>query len=140
MIAGLQLPSKNSVFSSDSFDPIAGVSISLKSLDRNLDIDATYKLSTSDGDDDIIRYNVALTQMLIQGQSLDDSFWQWNAILEVNSQSTTGGQHSVNLSPGMQLALPELIIEASISAPIIRPSGPGPSPTSSYVFGIRRFW
>ncbi len=140
LLGGLEVPSYDAPFSSESFDPLGGFNVSFKNLERGLDIDAVYKINTADQADDVIAYNAAYTQTLMQGQSLDDSFWQLNAVAELNALSTTGRQHSLAVSPGLQIALAELIIEASYLAPVVRPKGPMPSASSTLVFGVRRFW
>ncbi len=140
LLVGAELPSFDQPFSGETFDPFAGVSFSYKTLDRSVDADVTYTRNLSDAVDDCVTYNVAYTQTLVQGQSLDESLWQLNAVVEANGVSTTGGYNMVSLSPGLQLALPELILEASYLAPVVRDAGPGIVPTSTLAIGVRRLW
>jgi hypothetical protein len=142
LLAGLEWPSYDDPFSSDSFDPQLGAVLTLQSRDRSFDVDATWTFATGDltEGDDSIAYNAAYTHTLVTARDLDGSRWQARAAVEVNGLSTTGDAHLIFLSPGLLVLLSTLSIELSVQLPFLRDLRGAPEPGTTVVLGAKRIW
>ena len=120
-IAGLELPTYDEPFSSESFDPIIGTVWTHQRLDDWwLDWDVLYKFNTGggiDGDDEL-RGDLALSYQLLAGEDSAIGTWSLYAIGEINAKYITDGSTQVFGSPGIQFITPQWILEAGVQLPI----------------------
>jgi len=141
-LAGIEVPSYDEPFSSDSWNPFVGTVWTYLSQEWGLDLDWVWKFNTGKGffrHDEMV-YDAAYTYVLLTGQTLDEKFWQVNSVFEFNGSYLTDGSHLVFASPGIQLALERMIVEASFQIPVIRDLKNVVEPDSIFVVGTRITW
>ncbi len=142
VFGGLEVPSYDKDFSSDSWDPFIGTVWTYQSLEWGFDWDVFWNFNTGDGvfRHDEMRYDAAYTYVLLTGQTLDEKFWQLSSIFELNGSYLTDGSHLLFAAPGFQLALPQIIVEASLQLPVIRDLKTTIEPDAVLVIGTRITW
>jgi hypothetical protein len=142
VFGGLEVPSYDKNFSSDSWDPFLGTVWTYQSLGWGLNLDWFWNFNTGRGvfRHDEMRYDAAYTYVLLTGQNLDDRYWQLNSIFEINGSYLTDNSHVVYAAPGFQLALERMIVEASLQLPIIREVRNGIEPDYVFAIGTRITW
>jgi len=119
-IGGVEVPTFDEPFSSESVDPIIGTVWTHQRRDWWIDWDVLYKFNTAgglDGDDEL-RGDVALSYRLFAGESDTIGPWGVYAVGEINAKFLTDGSTQVFGSPGIQLITPNLIVELGIQLPI----------------------
>ncbi len=135
LLGGLEIPSGDSPFSSDSLDVPLGIVASLQSHRQEVDLDLRYKVNTegngvTHGNDFI--YNIAYQLRVLPWKLPEIGVpKQLNFVIEANGHWTgsnessgatvanTGG-HILFLSPGLQLAMKRVILEASVQIPVVQ--------------------
>ena len=119
-IGGLEVPTFDSSFSSESFDPIIGIVWTHQRLDWWLDWDVLYKFNTAGGTagDDELRADFATSLTLLSGESETLGPWSLYAIGEINTKYITDGSAQVFLSPGIQLVTSRWVVEAGVQLPV----------------------
>ncbi|MBI2481115.1 MAG: hypothetical protein HYV60_21510 [Planctomycetia bacterium] len=142
VFGGLEIPTFDKNFSSDSWDPFVGTVWTYQSLEWGLDLDWFWNFNTGEGvfKHDEMRYDAAYTYVQLTGQNLDDRFWQLNSVFEINGSYLTDNSHVVNAAPGFQLALERMIVEASLQLPVIREVRNGIEPDYVFAIGTRITW
>ncbi len=121
-IGGLEVPTFDDAFSSESFDPIIGTVWTHQQRDWWIDWDVLYKFNTAgglDGDDEL-RGDVAASVRLLDGESDTIGPWGLYAIAEVNANYFTDGSVQVFGSPGIQFITPNVILEAGVQLPMLQ--------------------
>ena len=119
-IGGLEVPTFDNDFSSESFDPIIGTVWTHQELKWEIDWDVIYKLNTAggvDGDDEL-RADFTATYRLLGGESDTIGPWGLYAIGELNGKYITDGSTQLFGSPGLQYITPNFILEAGVQLPI----------------------
>ncbi len=133
VLAGLKFPTGTDDFGTSSFDPIIGAVGTWAANRHELDVDALYTLTTERNDreaGDRFRYDVAYRYRLWP-QRFEGKLLQLNGVLElngfwagrtqVNGSTVRGsGGNALFLSPGVQLAMKRLILEASVQVPVLQ--------------------
>lgn len=142
VFGGVEVPTYDKDFSSDSFDPFLGTVWTYQSLDWGLDLDLFWNFNTGKGTfrHDEMRYDLAYTYVLLTGQTLDEKFWQLNSVFELNGSYLVDGSNLLFAAPGFQLALERMIVEASLQLPIIRDLKSTLEPDFVFVIGTRITW
>ena len=142
LLGGVEVPSFDEPFTSDSWDPFFGWVFTYQSLEWGVDLDLVWKFNTGEGfaRHDAMSYDAAYTYVLLTGQNLDESYWQVGSVLELNGTYTTDGSHLTFISPGIQLALERMIVEASLQLPVIRDLKSEVEPDFTLVVGTRITW
>ncbi|MFQ5731087.1 MAG: hypothetical protein ACE5KM_03925 [Planctomycetaceae bacterium] len=142
VFGGIEAPSYDKDFSSDSWDPFVGTVWTYQTLTWGLDLDWFWNFNTGSGvfRHDEMRYDTAYTYVLLIGQTVDEKFWQLNSIFEFNGSYFTDGSHILYAAPGFQLALPRMIVEASLQLPVVRDLKRGLEPDFTVVIGSRITW
>lgn len=118
-LAGVQIPSYDELFSSRSWDPIAGTVYSWRVDRLGFDADVIYQLNTENDRDlkegDVLRYDLAYQYRLCPSQYTSETEWSLTGLLELNGEyqweneldgsrlAETDGQQ-IFLSPGVVLA------------------------------------
>lgn len=133
LLAGMKFPTGADRFGTPSYDPILGA-VGTWAFDRHeLDADALYTITTQRHDfeaGDHLRYDLAYRYRLWPAR-FGTRLAQLNGLLELNGQWSgrtradggllaASGGHVVFLSPGVQLALKNLVLEASIQLPVVQ--------------------
>ncbi len=121
-IGGLEVPTFDDAFSSESFDPIIGTVWTHQQRDWWIDWDVLYKFNTAgglDGDDEL-RGDVAASVRLLDDESDTIGPWGLYAIAEVNANYFTDGSVQVFGSPGIQFITPNVILEAGVQLPMLQ--------------------
>ncbi|MFQ5810875.1 MAG: transporter, partial [Armatimonadota bacterium] len=118
-IAGVEAPSFDADFSSDSFDPILGTVWTYQRRDWWVDWDVVYKFNTGAGldSDDQLRADVAYSHRVLEGQNRKLGPWGLYVIGEWNSRHITDGSSQMFLSPGVQFITARWILEAGVQLP-----------------------
>lgn len=133
VLAGLKFPTGTDGFGTPSFDPILGAVGTWAANRHELDVDALYTLTTERSDreaGDRLRYDVAYRYRLWP-RRFEGRLLQLNGVLElngfwmgrtrVNGSTVRGsGGNVLFLSPGVQLAMKRLILEASVQVPVLQ--------------------
>ena len=142
VLGGLEVPTYDQDFSSDSWDPFLGTVWTYQSLEWGLDLDTVWQSNTGQGSHrhDTLAYDAAYTYVLLTGQTLDEHFWQLNSVFEINGTYIADGSHLVFASPGFQLALERMIVEASLQLPVLRDLKAAIEPDFVFVIGTRITW
>lgn len=119
-IGGLEVPTFDDGFSSESFDPIVGTVWTHQELDWEIDWDLLYKFNTAGGveGDDELRADFAATYRLLGGESETSGPWGLYAIGELNATYLTDGSTELLGSPGLQYITPNFIVEAGVQLPL----------------------
>ena len=121
-IAGVEIPTYDEPFSSESFDPIVGTVWTHQRMDWWLDWDVLYKFNTGgglDGDDEL-RGDVALSHRILNGEGGAVGPWGLYVVGEINATYITDGSTRVFGSPGIQFIAPQWIFEAGVQLPILQ--------------------
>ncbi len=121
-IGGLEVPTFDDAFSSESFDPIIGIVWTHQERDWWIDWDVLYKFNTAgglDGDDEL-RGDVAASVRLLYGESDTIGPWGLYAIAELNANYFTDGSVQVFGSPGIQWITSNVILEAGVQLPMVQ--------------------
>ena len=141
-LGGVEVPTYDEPFSSDSWDPFLGTVWTYQSLEWGLDLDAVWQFNTGAGvfRHDALSYDLAYTYVLLTGQTLDEKFWQLGSVFELNGTYITDGSHLVYAAPGIQLALERMIVEASLQLPVVRDLKNAAEPDFTFVVGTRITW
>jgi len=121
-IGGLEVPTFDDAFSSESFDPIIGTVWTHQERAWWIDWDILYKFNTAGGLDgeDELRGDVAASVRLLDGESDTIGPWGLYAIGEVNANYFTDGSVQIFVSPGIQWITPNLILEAGVQLPMVQ--------------------
>ena len=119
-IGGLEVPTFDNDFSSESFDAIIGTVWTHQELEWEIDWDVLYKFNTAGGiaGDDELRADFTATYRLLGGESNATGPWGLYAIGELNAKYLMDGSKQLLGSPGLQFITPNFILEAGIQLPI----------------------
>ena len=121
LLAGIELPTGASAFSSDSFDPIVGGVYSYIH-DRNaIHADAVWKFNTGGvgQSSDVLKYDLAYAYRLMPRVYAEEPTALFGG-LELNGIAETNGDHEIFLSPGLQYVTQKWILEATIQIPVVQ--------------------
>ncbi len=143
VLAGLNVRSGDSDFSSDSYDPVVGAVFTWRRARNLLDTDLIYTLNTGGGDlgHDALRYDLAYSYQFAPVVYDPRYNYEWNAVAEINGRYTTDGSHEVFLSPGVQFVTEGWAVEASVQFPVIQELDSDlPETDFRLVVGIRFQW
>lgn len=136
-IAGLELPTGEDAFSSDSVDPIVG-GVFTMSRDRwFFDADLLWKFDTSGGLPDQMRYDAALIYRLSPVEYTRANQPAFNGLVELNGLYETNGDNELFLSPGIQYVTIRWIVEATVQIPVWQDLDGRPESDFIVGFGFR---
>jgi len=141
-LGGVEVPTSDEPFTSDSWDPFLGTVWTYQSLEWGLDLDAVWQFNTGDGvfRNDALTYDLAYTYVLLTGETLDEKFWQLGRVFELNGTYIVDGSKLLYAAPGIQLALERMIVEASLQLPVVRNLKNAAEPDFAFVVGTRITW
>ena len=142
-LAGLDVRTGDSQFSSDSYDPLTGFTFTRHRGRHHMNGDTIYQLNTGSGLSraDSLRYDLAYSYRFYPERFEPGHAFQWDIVGEINGEYLTDGSHEVFLSPGVQYSLQRWRFETSIQLPVVQDLGPG-RPEANYriVTGFRYHW
>jgi len=120
MIGGVEIPSYDEDFSSDSFDPIIGTVWTHQRRDWWIDWDLIYKFNTAGGTagDDLLRADTAASIRFLGGESEQTGPWALYGIGEINASYITDGSTQMFLSPGLQFMTSRWLLEGGVQLPV----------------------
>jgi len=120
LLGGVELPTGQDAFSSDSVDPIIG-GVGTLTLGRHyFSADALWKFNTAGGQagEDLLKYDAAYIYRLWPEEYAAGQTTQLNGVLELNGFSWTDGDNELFLSPGVQYVTRRWIAEATVQLPV----------------------
>jgi Putative MetA-pathway of phenol degradation len=143
ILAGMNVRSGDSDFSSDSYDPMLGAVYSYRE-DRNVfDADILYQLNTAGGEGrhDVIRYDVSYSYRVFPAVFEEDMLEELQLVAELNGSYTTSGDHEVFIAPGLQYTTERWTWELSLQIPTVQ-EFKGVTADTNYrlVLGLRYRW
>lgn len=120
LIAGVDVPSGNEEFTSDSVDPIVGGVFTYIEGRHSFDADALWHFNTGGGADaaDLLKYDLAYIYRLAPDVYASTRPTALFGSLELNGFYETNGDHELFLSPGIQYVTTRWIIEATVQVPL----------------------
>ena len=120
VVGGTEVPTFDSTFSSESFNPIIGTVWTHQRLRGWVDWSVRYQFNTGGGQDgdDRLRADAAGSYPLYAGERQGFGPWGLYAIGEVNADYLTDGSTRTFLSPGIQFITARWIAEAGIQLPV----------------------
>jgi len=136
-IAGLELPTGDERFSSDSTDPIVGGVLTTTEGRNAFSADLLWKFDTGGGGTDLLRYDAAVVRRLSPAQYTRAGQAAINGLLELNGVYETDGDNEVFLSPGVQYVTRRWILEASVQLPVAQDVSDRPEADFILAFGVR---
>lgn len=129
LLAGMELPSGDDPFTSDSFDPIIGAVYSMISGKHGFNASLQWKFTTGGMRDpispgettaDLLRYDAAYLYRLAPEVYAADTAASVYAQLELNGYYETNDDHEVFLSPGLLYEGTTWAAEISVQLPVAR--------------------
>ncbi len=122
VLGGINIRSGDSDVTSDSYDPILGAVFSWRRDRKAFDADLLYQLNTGGGRSghDALRYDLAYSYRLVPETFRTTNPYSIRAVAELNGRYLTDGSHEVFLAPGLQLAMPRWVLEASLQLPVVQ--------------------
>ena len=142
-VAGLDVRTGDSQFSSDSYDPLSGFTFTRHHGRHHVNGDAIYQLNTGSGPSgaDSLRYDLAYSYRFYPERFTPGHAVQWDIVGEINGEYLTDGSHEVFLSPGVQYSLHRWRFETSLQLPVLQDLSPG-RPEANYrvVTGFQYHW
>lgn len=142
-IAGMNIRSGDSRFSSDSYDPLVGTVFTWQRNRGWFDADLSYQFNTGGGDNrhDVLRYDLSYSYRLFPIVYGSENVHELDAVAELNGRYSTSGSHEIFLSPGLQFITERWIIETSVQLPVVQKLDDGmPETEYRFVVGIRFQW
>ena len=120
LIGGLELPTGNSEFTSESVDPILGGVFSHIEDRHSFHADALWQVNTGGGDkgDDLLRYDLAYVYRLSPETYASTHPTAIFVSAELNGFYETNGDHELFVSPGVQYVTTRWILEATVQIPV----------------------
>ncbi len=120
LIGGLEFPTGRDEFSSDSFDPIFGGVFTHVENRHTFNADLLWQFNTGGGGDgeDLLRYDLSYLYRLAPETYASDRPVAIFGSLELNGFYETNGDHELFISPGIQYATTQWVIEATVQIPI----------------------
>jgi len=120
LIGGLELPTGEDAFSSDSFDQIIGGVYSYINDRHGFNADALWKFNTGNAasNADMLKYDLAYSYRLSPETYASKNPTALFAGIELNGFFETNDDSELFLSPGLQYVTQRWILEATVQVPI----------------------
>ncbi|MCH8825121.1 MAG: hypothetical protein IH984_16625 [Planctomycetes bacterium] len=118
LLAGMEIRSGDSNFSSDSYDPLLGL-VYTQALGRHgFDAAALWKFNTAGGASDLLRYDLAYVYRLQPEEYTAGKLTALFGLVELNGFYETNGDNEIFISPGIQYVTKDWALEATVQLPI----------------------
>jgi len=118
LLAGMEVRSGDSNFSSDSYDPLLGAVYTQSIARHGFDAAVLWKFNTKGGDPDRLRYDVAYVYRLEPETYGPGKMTALFSVLELNGFYETNGDNELFISPGIQYVTGKWALEATVQLPI----------------------
>ena len=129
LIAGTELPTGSTPFTSDHLRPLVGTSLTYIHGRHGWNISAIYKwnfesdsnepyIRPDDGDDDLLTVDGSYLFRLTPSEYTTESTDALYAVLEFNSYYDMGGEYELFISPGLLYEARQFALEVSVQLPI----------------------
>lgn len=118
VLAGMEIRSGDSDFSSDSYDPLFGAVYTQSRGRHGFDAAALWKFNTAGGSSDRLRYDVAYVYRLYPEEYTVGKLTALFGLIELNGSYETNGDNELFVSPGIQYVTRDWAIEATVQLPI----------------------
>ncbi len=118
-LGGVEIPTYDEPFSSESFNPKLGAVGTLAADRHGISADAIWTFDT-DSDDDRLQYDLAYTYRLLPasyGEGVPNTLY---GVLELNGRYDAGGDHELMIAPGVQYVMPRWTVEATVQVPVFQ--------------------
>jgi hypothetical protein len=146
LMAGLDVPTYDRDFSSESFDPMLGVAYTQIQGRHGVNAALRYTFTT-DGEDnpimpgsstaDLLRYDASYLYRLIPERFGPQSPGAAYAMLELNGNYETNGDHELFISPGLMYEGRGWVVELSVQLPLYQELSRRPEADFAIVLGGR---
>jgi len=122
ILGGLNVRSGDGDFTSDSYDPLAGVVFSWRRDRVRFDADLVYQFNTGGGTfrHDELRYDAAYSHRVWPATYESADAHEFDLVAELNGRYLTDGSHELLASPGVQYITQNWILEASVQLPVVQ--------------------
>lgn len=146
LIGGLEIPTFDAGFSSDSFDPFIGVTTLNIRGRHGLNASARWKFNTGeradpfvggDDEDDALFYDLAYLYRITPASYTADTEGAWYFQTEINGLYETNGDHEILLSPGLMYEARNWVFEVGVQLPVYQELDERPELEFSIVAGLR---
>lgn len=146
LLAGMEIRSGDTNFSSDSYDPLIGAAYTAIIGRHGLNFDAAWQFTTNGVDEpllagdsqaDLLRYDAAYLYRIAPAVYGEDSQAAWYALVEWNGYYETNGDHEVFLAPGLMYEARRWVFEFSVQFPAIQELDHRPETEFTVVLGLR---
>lgn len=127
LIAGADIRSGDSPFTSDGYDPIVGVAYTQVAGRHGANASLQYTFTTGgnaepifagEGTADLLRYDLAYLYRLWPAQYTEDTHGAFYGVLELNGLYETNGDHELFLAPGLMYEANWWTLELSVQLPV----------------------
>jgi len=120
LLGGLELPTGQDAFSSDSVAPIIGGVATITLGRHDFSADALWTFNTAGGKagEDLLKYDAAYIYRLWPEEYATGQTTQLNGVIELNGFSWTDGDNELFVSPGVQYVTRRWIAEATVQLPV----------------------
>ena len=146
LLLGVEVPTYDEGFSSDSFDPLVGVAVTALEGRHGWGAYLQYKWNTGDRDDPIDFGDQAADAVRLDGSYLyrlaPDAYTATTQassylMLEVNGRYETNGDWEVLFSPGVLYEAKRWAVEVSVRVPVAQALDHRPEPRWGLTVGVR---
>ena len=120
LLAGMEVRSGDSNFSSDSYDPLFGAVYTQSRGRHGFDAALLWKFNTKGGDSDRLRYDTAYVYRLEPETYGPDKMTAWFGVVELNGFYETNGDNEIFISPGIQYVTGKWALEATVQLPVLQ--------------------
>jgi len=120
LIGGLELPTGNKSFTSDSVNPIIGAVFTKIEDRRSFHADALWHFNTGKGGDgvDLFRYDLAFGYRFAPETYASENPTAFFGMIELNGFFETNSDHEIFISPGIVYVTTRWRLEATVHLPI----------------------
>lgn len=118
LLAGMEIRSGDSNFSSDSYDPLLGLVYTQSRGRHGFDAAALWKFNSAGGASDRLRYDLAYVYRLHPEQYTAGKLTALFGLVELNGVYETNGDNEIFISPGIQYVTKDWALEATVQLPI----------------------
>lgn len=146
LLGGMRIRSGDSIFSSDSYDPLIGAAATLIRGRHGFNFDVVWTFTTGgkksavlagETTADWLRYDAAYLYRLAPARYGPDTHAAWYAVLELNGHYETNGDHQVLIGPGLMYEARLWTWELSVQLPMVQELDHRPDMRFALVSGVR---
>lgn len=146
LLAGLEIRSGDSPFSSDSYNPIIGLAYTQINGRHGINADMTWTFTLGGVRDpvlpgmssaDLLQYDFAYLYRIAPAEYSEDTAGAWYALVEVTGFYETNGDHEVRVSPGVMYEATTWAFELGVQIPVWQELNHRPETEFAVITGLR---